>query len=453
MTKIRPCPTLIKAALKNPKPPELVSIYSDLFAHVPASSQLITGNLLPQWNTYLMSDSFPEVQSKILDLLVHMVDRTKPTEPTTDPMPVLFQNQTIVRAIFVPLGHLDSRAVQLIRTMIIRGNAQGIISYMKENRDYIISLVDPIAKSGNEAAIDLLRDLTFMDETVTGFLVPPIKVHLLRFPVTVAVDFMVASAELSTVIPRDTIESWLLSFDSFNILDLRQLLTGSFCSHLWNKPSAIKLLNRSAVPEFLKSVGWIHDQPEQTCEVDAEDATLASDTVLRTAGGSQGLDAFRFVRLYILSLLNSRSLPPETVETVFKLVKDPCEWISGAAVQLIFIWMEKYGMDVGTDFVFVMTSVIVAKGKSKDVVSLYQAMLHLLAVRHRVALAILMAEPKMRFKRLPDWWLDQPWVFPSLKRSVDKLPDLAIADYCEATRILGYAAEFLAVDDMRHCED
>ena len=440
---------LIKSALKS-NYKSLVGIYTEIGEYIPRYSRLVITQTVKQIADILLSTSAPlELQSKVLDLLVSMVDQIDESDPETDALKPMLADKSIIPALFHHTRNIDTRVIHLLHVMLLR-EPMKFIEFILSSGDSMKPLIQAAALSQDEEAGHLLHCLALSNPAVSRLLLPDLKPQLRKYPATIAIDFMVSSAQLLAMIPREDIESWILQHNKFTIFDVDQLCNVLY-PFLWNRPIAAYLLNRTIPPQNLAHVAWIHKMDPPTFPVSASEARLAARAVVAPPVDefeSIPLDAYQFVRLFVLSISDPKDISSDAAVAVLKLMTDANEWVAAAAVQTAFIWIQTKEFLIDCDWVFVLAAASVDKTRSPALRALYKAMLHEVGTQHNVAVTILMSEPRMMFEMESlETVVSEKWAFPQFRECLEKLPDLRLIDYQESCRVLGYLVNYLNASD------
>ena len=450
-TKERKVNQLIGRALKS-HGAYLLPVYKEMWEYVPEFSNLIMQRTAQQVAKVIVSLETPvDVQAEILELVAAMVDQTDEEKPETDAVKALLSEPDMIPALFRLTRNVDARVIRIMSAMLLR-DPMKFIRFIQATEDAVKPLIQSVALSQDEDAGHLLHKIAVSNVAVLKLLTPALKPQLRKYPATIAIDFMVSSAELLEVIPQEDIESWLLQHNRFNIFDVDQLCNILY-PFLWNRQISVYVLNRTAPPQQIEHVAWLHGMAPQDFVVSAAEARFASRAVLSFPGEDEPVpqtsrNAYMFVRLYVLSLADPKDLSVDAATALLRLMTDESEWVAAAALQVVFIWLQTKAFVIDCDFVFVIAAASVNKERSPELSALYKAMLHQVGVQHNVAATILMSEPRMQFDmNLVPTILAQKWTFPHFQQYLEKLPDLHLIDYQESCRVLGFMVNYLNASD------
>ena len=452
-TKERKVNQLIGRALKS-YDAYLLPVYKEMWEYVPEFSNVIVQRTAKQVAKVIVSLDTPvDVQTEILELLAAMVDQTDEEKPETDAVKALLGEPDMIPALFRLTRNVDGRVIRIMSAMLLR-DPMKFIRFIQATEDAVKPLIQSVALSQDEDAGHLLHKIAVSNVAVLKLLTPALKPQLRKYPATIAIDFMVSSAELLEVIPKEDIESWLLQHNRFNIFDVDQLCNILY-PFLWNRQISVYVLNRTAPPQQIEHVAWLHRMAPQDFVVSAAEARCASRAVLGFPADEGGdpvprtsRNAYMFVRLYVLSLADPKDLSVDAATALLRLMTDESEWVAAAAVQVVFIWLQTKAFVIDCDFVFVIAAASVNKERSPELSALYKAMLHQIGEQHNVAATILMSEPRMQFDmNLVPTILAQNWTFPHFQQYLEKLPDLHLIDYQESCRVLGFMVNYLNASD------
>jgi hypothetical protein len=430
---------------------QLLQIYTELIDYIPDYSRHIAHQLVKQLTQFLgPSGATPiaELISKALDLLVKAMESIDPGRPETNPVKVLVGDVNFLRALLQNTRQIEPRVIHLIARLSDIAPLE-VKAAIGTNHELLFPLVDAVALSKNERAAEVLKFWALFSADLTQSLLPVIKKHLKKFPVSVALDFMIASDELSNVIPKEELESWLLTSTKFSILDLEQVFAPHLAGELWERPVSVTLLNRSYPPETPNHVRWIHNMSPQRFEASSSERDKAADTVIEPfAEGptppKDSVAAYLFVRLYILSLSSPIGLDHRAVDRIVRFTTDESDWIAGGALQVLYIWIAKFQLEVRRELVYFCAAAAVDETRSESVRALHRAMLHAIGKQHAVAASILMSDPAMRFEsQAMDRVMGSQWAFPQLAEHLGRIGDLHLVDHSEACKVLGYVMTFL----------
>ena len=430
----------------------LVAIYSEMVDYIPEYSHIILQRTIKQMAQTLGTVSAPpNLQSKMLDILTAIIDRIDNTNNGGETLRALLAEPELIPALFLHTRNIDARVIHIIDFMFVR-DPMKFIRFIQTSEESLIPLIQAVALSQDETAGHLLHKLVLSNPAILHLLLPEIKPQLRKYPATIAIDFMVSSADLLNVIPADEIESWLMQHNKFTMFDVEQLCTTLYPG-LWERPIAAYLMNRSTPPDQLEHLTWMHDMAPQSFVVSEQEASVAARAIVTPLAGDVSKvshDAFVFVRLFVLSLAQMKDVGSDAVSEILELMTDANEWVAAAALQLVFVWMVESQFVIPGDFVFVLSAAAVHKGRSPALIALYKAILYALASHYNVAAAILMSEPKMKFDMecIP-MIMREKWIFAHFPQHLEKIPELTLINYRDSCRVLGYVMNFLgATEDV-----
>ena len=434
----------------NSRPANLLASYAELTDYIPEFSHVIVRRAIKNMAQLLGTMSTPpDVQSKIIDILVQVVDNIDSSEHGPETLRALLAEPGIIPALFLHTRHVDARVIRVIDFMFVR-DPMKFINFIQGSEESIMPLIQAVSLSQDESAGHLLHKLAMSNPSILQSLLPEIRPQLRKYPATIAIDFMVSSAELLDVIPSDEIESWLLQHNKFTVFDVEQICTTLY-PMLWERPITAYLMNRTSPPDQMEHLGWIHDMKPQDFAVSESETGLASRAIVAPFTGNVSQvarNAYVYLRLFVLSLSKAANVDSDAVSVILDLLTDTDEWIAAAALQVVFMWTVENEYLIPSDFVFVLSAAAVRQGRSPALIALYKAMLYALASHHNVAAAIIMSEPKMKFdtKSIP-LIVAEKWVFPHFPPYLEKVPALSLINYRDSCRVLGYVMNFLGTTE------
>lgn len=439
--------------------PELTQLYSYLLPFVPGYTALILQNVLNHMVQILSKPvEDAHLSPTIIAVLSKMVSTGDEADPKTDPLPQLSAHPNVPPALFQHLYPLDREVVRLVDTMFVK--CPNIFTeFALKSWPSLIPLMKAIIETGNEDASSLLLRVVGSKKEILEALTPELKRHLRQFPAFLAINLMIASEELKTVIKEDEVEEWLSHSQRFTISDVEMIV--SFYTFMWQRKMMIDMMLKVEPFEDVRSVRWMRSQKPMEIELDDQFLELAGNqlahppfsvtSVTRNYGTKRVVTnpgaGYAFLRLYIMSMGDPRKLKPEATEAAAALVFDANEWISAAAAQTQIIWMIKYDWKASLKVVYKSASAIFDRLKSREYSCLFKAFLRVLSEQYNLTVSILASEKELAYEPSLNKIIRRgQWCFPHMQGVLSELQVLPLSNFSESLKVLGYVVDYLGVD-------
>ena len=439
--------------------PELTQLYSYLLPFVPGYTELILSNVLNHMVQILSKPvEDAHLAPTIVAVLSKMVALGDPADKKTDPLPQLSAHPNVPPALFQHLYPLDREVVKLVDTMFVK--CPNIFTeFALKSWPSLIPLMKAIIETGNEDASSLLLRVVGSKKEILVALTPELKKHLREFPAFLAINLMIASEELKTVIKEDEVEEWLSHATRFTISDVQMIVL--FYTFMWQRKMMIDMMLKVEPFEDVRNVRWM--QKQKPMEFELDDAFLeqagnqlahppfsvssvtknyGQKTVVSNAGAG-----YAFLRLYIMSMGDPRKLKPEAVDTAAALLFDANEFVSAAAAQTVLIWMIKYEWKATLKTVYKSAAAVFDGLKSREYSCLFKALLRVLSEQYNLTVSILASEKELAYEKSQNRVICRgQWCFPHLASVLSDLESLELSNFSESLKVLGYVVDYLGIE-------
>lgn len=444
-----------------------VAIIYDLFQFIPDYTYIILYKFVGKFTENLKNPISDKATSATVDLICHMIEKSdellqvsknsKESDNKTSeflPYPPFLKQSKFIDYLFCLTSVLDERVILMLEKFYTHDPmyfVKWILAQKHPEKSPLMLLFELVVKTQNLRVGRIAHLLTVSQKEVTAHLIPTIIRPLLKkFPVSIVIDLMVASTEIREMIPFADFEVWLLTHDRFTLSDI-EIVTG-FYKELWLSETSIKLFLRSDPPMKMNNVKWISERDPQTNIDLSYEMTMQTIKQLRPNIEFTGpcedcettRDPYMFVRLFVLSFSNPKTIGLDTQNLVIELVKDKNEFVSAAATQCIMYWILKFDYQIKPFLVYRVASAAVDEKITEALRYLYMSALHLFGKQQDVASAILQAEEKLRFtSNLRIKLCRNSWIFPHFKCNVPKILKIKLVDYNQAADLIGFITGYL----------
>ncbi|KAH0785380.1 hypothetical protein GPJ56_010791 [Histomonas meleagridis] len=428
----------------------LVSLLPRLIEFIPEYTKLILSKLSSKFVDSLKGKTpeLTDAQCAILDLLCVFMQNYDPQNPDTNPYNLLFSESHFLDNLFSHVSILDLRLIMVI-TNCFEFDPMRFVGWIKKNYKAVCPLIKMASETQNIESSKLVQRLTVSNmKEVYPLLAPFIKPILPTFPVSVVIDFMIASNEMKEIIPESKFEDWLLGHPRFTISDIECVT--KFYNFIWLSETTIKLILRSTPPEKVKEIVWFHSRPAQSIKLSEEVLAECEKRLIdnefineESRDDDSRRTTYHFVHLFALSFADPNQVSEEVMKFVVSLIEDENEYIASAAIQCFIMWVNNYQYKVSPHIAFTIASIIADREKG-PFINLCQAALTVFATTLPVSAAILTEDPSLRFSNSSVIQLKRSaWTFPHFVKILKSIATMKVIDYNQAYNALGYVSEFL----------
>ncbi|OHT07867.1 hypothetical protein TRFO_23720 [Tritrichomonas foetus] len=460
-------------------------LYSHLLEFIPENSKIILENLLNNMvSTLIRPMTDQSIQKAIIEALHKMIYETELNNPDSPIYDVLKEHVNLPNALMMHVYPIDERVIFIIDKLFIK-YPNIFLDYILEHPYCAEKMIQLVAATKNLQAASLFQRISVSRPEVLEKLKPMISKRIKEFPVSITVDFMIASVDLQNIIPKEEIESWLLTHDKFTISDVQSLL--KFYPGLWNTETCLVILSRTDPCSSTKHIQWMHDMPQQeiklkpsssrniasslsdpqsfTIKVEKnQNHNLSQNQVSEEKGDKMDVEilkveesgneetiydaceSYAYVRLFALSFANPFDLDVNVIDEILDLCTNRHDYISAAAIQTVIIWILNYQLKIKSSLVYKSAGAIFEEERPFELQCLYRAFLRVLGTQIDNAVSIITAEPSLSYKEnFSQRILDAKWTFPHFSVYLEKIPALKLVDFSESMAVLGYIVQFLGL--------
>lgn len=455
--KLVSVPEVIDQIQKAP-PNEHVPLFQDLQTCIPEKTAEIFAPLLNHMVSALMRpDADLNLKSVIIEILFRSVKQADESDPERDPFPFIAKHATLPIALLNNLYPYNAKVMYLIEVLYMRDPRQ-FIDFISKTPDCVLPMIRSITENGDPKMADLFFRLAVANVTLLDKISGWISAKLRMFPVSTAIDFMVASPRFRDVISDSEIEQWMLSHSEYSISDVLNIV--DYYRFLWQRNSILTMLSRTKPIEKRKMVNWIHEKPAQSVKMDQSAAEFALNSLLnpkydfhseeKIVKGvhefEDSSEGYAFVRIYALSFADPNTLPPEQVLDMLNMILDTHEYIAGAVAQLIIIWVMAYDYKPPLAIVYQTAGAAFDEQRSEALRYLYKALLRILGKEYELAVSITSSEPSLDYEHsYESVILAAPWSFPHFPEYLSRILHVKMTDFSDSMRVLGWVVDYLSM--------
>ncbi|OHT11494.1 hypothetical protein TRFO_19033 [Tritrichomonas foetus] len=171
-----------------------------------------------------------------------------------------------------------------------------------------------------------------------------------------------------------------------------------------------------------------------------------TSTLIGSRGACSTRDLYLFPRLYILSLCNPADIDEQYIPMIIDLMYEQNEYVSAGAIQVIVLWVAKYGLEIEYSLIYRIAEEIDSMRK-EAIKGLYRILLQLMAVKHKVAEMMLRTEPNLRYtQRNRALIMRSAWEFKNFGEILQNVPMFDKYDQKTMLLVLNEISEYLGFE-------
>ena len=334
---------------------QTVSPYIDeLDQYVEENSKYILNHALSRFLEILeLKQLSGDLQAKTIHVLAHLIDKLK---DDLQEMTNLLQHPKLLSILF---AHTNDGNIDLLNllTILFILDPDLFQNFIIKSPETVLPLIECIIKTQKEEAGAFLTRLIGTSEPVLRSLLPEIKPRLKEFPVSVSINFIIASAELK--MPLEEFEKWLCTeHSSFTASDIEMCVR--FYPDIWQSQTMITLMRLSTPSpncSYLNFCSYLKPQNFTISEQDVKDTCTSLLDNKNLEPGSDMEASFYFFRLYVLSFADPSLLNDNAKEMIYRFIQSPNEFLAASAIQCVTYWaVNQYKNQIPTNVTYLIAA-------------------------------------------------------------------------------------------------
>jgi hypothetical protein len=426
-----PLRELISKVQTYPKGDPLSSTLSQLHPFIPDESLTIAKELAKLFIS-VVDHGDTEKAAPIFDFLLVMFECAETNRPETLPFAPILAQKKCIGAFFKHVKSGDRRVFRVIN-FLYEADPADLGKWLKAHSRDLRPLCEVIPASQSEEAGSTLLKIVSSEPQLLSHLMQWIRPTFPKYPLTSALRFMVASAEMRAIIPPEIAPMWMLEHPTCRLGDVKLAL--DLCPQIWNQDAAAQLFARSLAPDDFADCTWIHNLPNRVLKF----GELAIKEVCASVAKG-GSDNFMFVRFFVLTFTDPRLVPQEVVRAVSDALLSTCDCAAAGAMQAVAAWSIKFKFQVPAHFVCRLA--IRANRDAGAIGTLAKCALRCCCVHSKLALTIVRMDEHCGAYSCSSL-LGEPFVFPQFREIFDASRKADLRDYDQALDVIGYFVDYL----------
>jgi hypothetical protein len=416
-----------------PKGDPLSSTLPPLEAYIPDFSAMIAKDLSRLFVSILNASDTDKV-SLVFDFMLLMFDSAIPSRQETLPFSAFLSSKDCLPGLLKHAKANDDRAYRLIGRLFefdTKEVSKWLRNHARDLRPICESI--PITQSV-ESARFLLR-ISVADPQLLSSLLQYIRPLFPKYPLSIALEFMVHRNEMREFIPAQIVPFWLLEHPTCFLNDVK--LACDLYPVIWGDEAVSAMFVRTAPPDDFKDVEWIHGRLPTDFKVSVPVTAELCTNILRNCGA----ELFLFVRFFILSFADHSIVNPR----VFKVLKDclanEYDYLVVAAMQVIATWSVKQGFQTPPSAIYAIALRAVRNSGIVGIVA--RIALRCIAERSQIAAALICNDQKLKVDNVSSLE-SAPSIYPHFMKMFGNVKAKEISDPSQSVRLLSCVVEYLA---------
>ena len=414
--------------LKKAKPEE----YDDCFLLIKEGIPEYTSDILKECLTKMVeilgNRSYPQTTVElVIDMFYNMTKKYDDKNKDTNPFPFFEKNSFIIPALFDLMDTVNHKVSATLLNIWVN-NPTKIQEFIIEHQEPIQQIMSVVSQEHDKKYAELLLLIITSTEQIKEIYIPLIKDYLPKWTPTLVIHIWIGNPDTVSVIPKQDVEGWLVSYKSFEIDDVEQVT--KIHQFLWEKESIILLMIRTVPANNDNAINFLHRAPElkfdickeivaECCESlkkanevleqfktkEKEDPSPTEDTDPET---KKKLEAerreanrmtYHVIRYFVLSYCNPEYVDQDTITLLERSITDNNDYIAAAAAQVFFTWEKKFssqGPFIDMRRFYLIAASIINREENNMCRVFLQGMLSNLAQDNEVFLRILIDDHFLR---------------------------------------------------------